>query len=229
MNTQERSRSLWETRRSAEEALEGPLRTHADLLAEAFALFDVCGDRLVLSDTDFGRVCALVIAKARSFALGCYSLALDGLAQESGALARPLFESLELLEYLRLDPKRAQEVIENRKPSAGVIARRIEGKFQDLREHFNQHASHLSLGPESIRHLVNFQEGRLRTVLPNDERVLRANLNILIAVICAVLRVAVGCLAVAQGHFPEDLTASVWELSRRAYADSIDAAGKFEI
>ncbi len=146
MDMRERSRFLWETRRSAEQALEGPLLTHADLLAEAFSLFDVCGDRLVLSDTDFGRVCALVTAKARSLTLGCYSLALDGLAQESGALARPLFESLELLEYLRLDPKRAQEVIENRKPSAGVIARRMEGKFQDLRKHFNEHASHLSLG-----------------------------------------------------------------------------------
>jgi hypothetical protein len=229
MDMRERSRSLSETRRNAEKALEGPLRTQADLLAQAFALFDVCGDRLVLSDTDFGRVCALVSAKARSLALGCYSLALDGLAQESGALARPLFESLELLEYLRRDPKRAQEVIENRQPSAGIIARRIEGKFQELREHFNQHASHLSLALESIRHLVNFQQGGLRTVLPNDERVLRANLNVLIAVICAVLRVAVDCLAIAQGRAPEDLAAAVLGLSQRAYANSINGAGKFDI
>lgn len=142
-------RSLWETRRSAERALGGSLRSYSDLLSEAFASFDVCADRLGRAGAPFGPVCAVVLTRARNLALGCYSLALDALAQEAGALLRPLVECLEALEYLRQDPHRAAEAVEARQlPQAGVIAQRIQGKLKGLLDHLNAQASHLS-GPGS--------------------------------------------------------------------------------
>ncbi|MGO9211545.1 MAG: hypothetical protein ACLPXM_11560 [Terriglobales bacterium] len=217
MDIQEQSRSLWATRRSAEQALEGPLSAHANLLTEAFAWFDVCTDRIARTDTQFGRVCALVVIKARNLALGCYSLALDALAQEAGALFRPLIESLELLEYLRQDPSRIAEAVESRLPPAGIIAQRIEGKFKDLRKYLNEHASHLSLSPEAMGHLVSLKDGQLRTAQPYNERVLRQNLKVLLAVVVAVARVAVTCVSVAQGEVQEALAADVNDLSQRTY------------
>jgi hypothetical protein len=61
--------------------------------------------------------------------LGVYSLMLDGLGQEAGALLRPLIETLELLVYLRLEPARIDQAIEEKLPSAGQIAKKIEGEF----------------------------------------------------------------------------------------------------
>lgn len=116
---------MWETRRLAEQALGQSLSPFSDLLDEAFASVDDGIGRLEQVDTPFGRVCSLVVIKARNLVLACYSLSLDGLAQESGAIFRVLIESLELLQYLREDPQRVIEVLENRLPQAGVIAQRI--------------------------------------------------------------------------------------------------------
>jgi len=206
---------LWATRRSAEQALDGPLRSYADLLGETFTALDVCADRLARTDTQFGRVCALIVIKARNLALGCYSLALDALAQESGALLRPLVESLELLEYLRQDPSRIVEAVDSRLPSAGVIAQRIQGKFKALRERLNEHASHLSLSPEAMRHLVSLKDGRLKTAQPYDGQVLRQNLRILLAFMAAVTRVA--CISAVGDDVHDTLAVKVNDLSKRTY------------
>ena len=90
---------LWDTRRQAEAALNGDLKAFARLFDETFAAVDQCIVRLEGLDDPFGRVCALVLIKARNLGLGCYSLSLDALAQEAGALFRPLIECLELLAF----------------------------------------------------------------------------------------------------------------------------------
>lgn len=96
---------MWETRRLAEQAIVKSLRPFSGLLNEAFASVDDSVGRLEQAETQFGRVCALVVIKGRNLALACYSLSLDALAQESGAIFRVLIESLELLQYLRGIPR----------------------------------------------------------------------------------------------------------------------------
>lgn len=101
---------------------------------------------------------AITLAKACHLMLGCYSLTLDGLSKEAGALFRPLIEVYELLVYLRDDPNRIEEVMKENLPSAGERAKQISGKFQDLRKYFSDHASHFSYKVGSISHLVNYQK-----------------------------------------------------------------------
>ncbi len=210
--------SLWSTRRQAERALNEGLEPLAGLLDEAFSALDDRIDRLERLDQPFGRVCALVLSKARNIGLGCYSLSLDALAQEAGALLRPLLDCLELLTYFRLDPTRINEAIEDHLPQAGVIAQRIEGKFKGLRDYLNTHASHLSLSPEAMAHLADFRAGRLRPVQPYNEAVLRGNLRTLLAVLIWLAIEAVNCTSVGEGNVDDALADKVEDLKSRAFA-----------
>lgn len=217
---------MWETRRSAERTLRQSLRPYSDLLSEAFASVDVCVGRLERVDAPFGRVCALVLTKARNLALACYSLSLDALAQEAGALFRPLIESLELLEYLRQDPQRVTEALEDRLPKAGVIARRIQGKFKRLRHYLNAHASHLSVSPEAMGHLVDLRVGHLQTIQRYSEPVLRRNLRTLLAVVVLLAIEAANCVSVAEGRVDDAFADSVDDLKRRAFKLFEDRGGE---
>ena len=115
--------------------------------------------------------------------------------QEAGALFRPVLGCLELLTYFRLDPTRIDEALEDRLPKAGEIAQIIEGKFRGLRDYLNKHASHLSVAPEALAHLIDFQVGRLRPVQPYNEGVLRGNLRTLLAVLIWLAIEAVNCVS----------------------------------
>ncbi len=206
---------MWETRKRAEETLGQSLRPYATLLDETFASIDACVARLDAVDAAFARVCALVLTKGRNLGLGCFSLSLDGLAQEAGALFRPLIESLELLEYLRRDPVRVHEVLEERLPKAGVIAHRIDGTFKALRQHLNTHASHLSVSVEAMGHLLELPAGRTRTAQPHSEPVLRQNLRILLAALAFLCVLAANCVVVAEGRVDDALADKVDDLKRR--------------
>jgi hypothetical protein len=209
--------ALWDTRRQAEVALGEELKPYADLLNEAFASVDISASRLASLDDPFGRVCALVLIKARNLGLGCYSLSLDALAQESGALFRPLIECLELLAYFRLDPRRVNEALEDRLPTAGVVAKKIEGKFKDLRDYLNAHASHLSLHPEAVMHLVDFKAGRLRTAQPHSSAVLGQNLRTLLSVLVWLAIEAANCASVGVGVIDIAHGDAVEDIKRRAF------------
>jgi len=186
---------MWDTRKRAMSATESELQAEAATVYQAFSLLD---EMLVIfhsEDTTFCRIAGLTLLKARNLAQGIFSLALDGLAQEAGALLRPLIECLELLTYLCDNPQRVDEVLEERLPSAGEIGKRIHGKFQDLRKHLNQHASHLSIAPESMSHLINFESGDWKVIQPYNEKVFRKNMNTLFAVLVIVLFEAANCLS----------------------------------
>jgi hypothetical protein len=99
----------------------------------------------------------MTLVKARNYALGLYSLSLDGLGQEAGALLRPLVEAYEVLVYFRLDPSRASKATDDKLPSAGEIAKAISGRFKDLREYLNENASHFAFSPQSMTHLIDFR------------------------------------------------------------------------
>jgi len=161
--------------------MSGEPRVFGDMLDEVFAAIDNCIARLEALDQPYGTVCALVLVKARNLGLGCYSLSLDALAQESGALFRPLIEYIELVAYFRLDPARITEALEERLPPAGVIAQRIEGKFKGVRSYLNTYSSHLSVSLESMRHLIDVRSSRLRLAQPHSLPVLRQNLVTLLA------------------------------------------------
>lgn len=208
---------LWDARRKAEVALDNQLRPFAALLSEAFAATDRAITRLENRHHQFGQVCALVLIKGRNLGLGCYSLSLDALAQEAGALFRPLIECLELLIYFRLDPARVNEALEDRLPKAGVIASQIEGKFKGLREYLNAHASHLSLSPEAMMHLIDFKGGRLRFVQGHNDAVLRENLRTLLAVAVWLATEAANCTSVGEGTADHELVGVVEDLRRRAF------------
>ncbi len=190
---------VWAARREAEATLADQLRPYAGLLDEAFAAIDDSVQRLQRVDDAFGRVCAVVLIKARNLGLGCYSLSLDALAQEAGALFRPLIECLELLIYFRLDPGRIQEALDDPLPKAGMIAQRIDGKFRGLRDYLNTHASHLSVSPAAMAHLVDFKRGRLRPFQAHHTDVLRQNLRTLLAVLVWLAIEGANCAFVGSG------------------------------
>jgi hypothetical protein len=149
--------NLWISREHALAILQAEYPEVLDVMNSLFVHVDDCGNSLFKVDSAFGRVTAITVAKSRNLALGCYSLALDSLAQESGALVRPLVETLEILKYFRLDPKRAAVATQRELPKAGEIAMRIGSEHKSLRGYLNDHASHFSFNPAAIHHLLDFR------------------------------------------------------------------------
>jgi hypothetical protein len=179
------------TRKQSINWIENELSVEYDVLVDGFDLISLSVSELSeygLDENDIEmsklfRIGALTLAKSCHFLLGCFSLALDGLSQESGALLRPLIETYELLIYIRLDPTRVDEVTEERLPSAGNIAKKISGNFKGLREHLNEHASHFRYKVASVKHLVDFKSEALINPFPShDISVLKRNLNTLNAI-----------------------------------------------
>lgn len=142
-------------------------------LAVLFALvmlLDRCIDAYesrATSDT-YARVCGLTLLKAKNLAMGSFSLLLDGLGQEAGALLRPMIEYTELLTYFRLFPDKTEKAAENDLPKAGERAKAIEGIYHDLRQHLNEHASHSSYSHYSLSHLLapNFTFRKMQQFVP---------------------------------------------------------------
>jgi hypothetical protein len=92
---------LWKARTEALTFLRRERPAQIEVIEELFALADDCVDAYESQGDDlYCNVCGLTTLKAKNLALGMYSLTLDGLAQEAGALARPFIEYTELLSYL---------------------------------------------------------------------------------------------------------------------------------
>lgn len=141
----------------------------------------------------FCRVCGITLVKANYYLLGCYSLILEGFAQESGALFRPIIELYELLVYFRQDKERVSALLEDKLPSAGNIARSISGDFQDLRNYLSDNSSHFSYKINSVKHLLN-EDGNFQA-LPNQSIVsLRKNLKLLNAFQVFIVIESLNCL-----------------------------------
>jgi hypothetical protein len=211
-----RSQSLWEVRQQAALAVSGELKPFESMIAEALDLIDYCALRLHGLEGPSGIVCALVLAKARNLAVGCYSLSLDALGQEGGALFRPLVECLEALTYFKLDPQRIAEALEGRLPTAGVIAQSIEGNFKSLREYLNSHASHLSVTPEAMQHLIDVKGGRLRLVQAHSTPVLRQNLGTLLVALTWLAIEALNCVSVLGGTVDDAVAIRAEDIKARA-------------
>lgn len=187
-------------------ALDTELQAEASTIYEAFGLIDEMIEMFRASPppTEFSMICGLVLLKGRNLTQSMFSLALDGLAQEAGALLRPAIECIELLTYFRQDPQSIEEAIEDRLPQAGQIGKRIQGNFKDLRNHLNRHASHFSLTPESMLHLIDWRDGGWKVIQPYNEGVLRVNMCTLFAALVLLSFEAASCLSVC-GRLPESM------------------------
>jgi len=199
-------RSFWHTREASLRALENELRVEAQLVYEGFDILDNLVRSFISSgDSEFVFVCSITLVKARNFGQGCFSLALDGLAQESGALLRPMIECLELLAYFREEPEAVTKAFKNKLPPAEEIAKKIEGKFKDLRKYLNQHASHFSFTKKACQHLFDESASKLplRQTQPFISKTLRNNLGILCLFLTGIAYEAANCLAYIEQLLPE--------------------------
>ena len=197
--------NLFETRESSIRALDTNLSQHAEILMNIFHLLDESISRLEKVDSPFARVCGLTAMKGRNLGHGIYSLALDGLAQEAGALLRPFIEVIELLVYIRLDPRRVDQAIDGKLPKVGNIAKKIEGHYEDLRKHLNDHASHFGFTYESLRHSLNISDLSWRMVQPYQQEVLLRNLGTLFLFISQLTVEGFNCVSVSHQLYDDEL------------------------
>ncbi len=192
---------IWVAREKSLHWLNNELVSEGKILQDGFDYLGNCVkrfDEIANSEGEsekgqFCRICSLTLAKLSYLLLSCYSLALDGLAQESGALLRPLIEAVELLVYFQQDKTRINQVLDNTLPSAGIIGKRISGDFQDLREYLNQNASHFSYKAESMRHLFD-KNTKIRSIPDHSLIVFRKNLEMVNVFQVYILFEAAKCL-----------------------------------
>lgn len=148
---------LWTTRQTSWVYLKSDRQqSRLEVLLAEIELLDRCIDEYesrAKSDT-YARVCGLTLLKAKNLAIGSFSLLLDGLGQEAGALLRPMIEYTELLTYFRHFPEMAKKAAENELPKAGERAKAINGLYHALRQHLNENASHSSYSYYSLSHLL---------------------------------------------------------------------------
>src|SRR5258705_583683 len=130
---------MWQARNQSLKWLTNELLEEANHIEQGFTLIDNCIDTLNdISQQEkeselgvFSRIYNLALVKARNLLIGCTSLTLDALSQESGALFRPLLETYELMVYFRQGPSRMKDAVQENLPSPGKIAQLIKGDFQN--------------------------------------------------------------------------------------------------
>ncbi len=212
--------SLWNVREKALDALASSMKNEAGLIDQALQLLEYAAERIAAVEppTSFSRVTSLVVAKARNLSHCCYSLALDGHAQESGALVRLLLEAIELLVYLRQDPSHVVQAVEEKLPSAGVRAKRIQGRFKSERDYLNEHASHFGFTQDSVRHLIDFEKMSVRARQEFNERVLRENLGLFFILFVHAVEWACVCIRDASGGIDDDVVSRVKRLKAEGIA-----------
>ena len=194
--------NLWQARQKSLEWLETELSEQKVLIEKGFAILDVCIVLLNKQGKDsmhelngrFARVVNLTLAKARNLLFGSYSMLLDAIAQEAGALLRLIIEAYELLIYFRLEPSRVDEAIDGKLPNAGQIARKIEGEFKDLRNYLNNSASHLSFNFNTARHLIDYKTSEVKAIQTQSLEVFKINLATLNGFQIYIASEAIMCL-----------------------------------
>lgn len=204
--------NLWQSRRKSLEWLSNEFNEQNALIDKGFELLDKSISLLNqynktsddgLNDR-FAIIINLTLAKARNLLLGSYSMMLDSLAQEAGALLRLILETYELLIYFRLDPIRVDQAIGGKLPSPGNIAKKIEGEFKGLRDYLSTYASHISFDYESAKHLLDYQTFDIKAIQNQSIDVFKKNLSTLNAVQILVVAEAIRCLDVVE-NTPEAL------------------------
>ena len=183
---------LWATRRESLLFLEEKHPSRLAVLNRAFDLMDQC----VTAFEDFSRqskyaeVCGLALLKLKHLAVGSYSLILDGLGQETGALMRPMIEYAELVTYFRMFPDTVERAATNSLPKAGDRAKAIGGIYKSFRDHLNEHASHSSFSSYSLAHLREPKTAKFKKLQRMVPHVLETNVRDLVVQLMLFLREA---------------------------------------
>lgn len=219
----------WNTRRQALRSLDTELRPLSESLDTTFKLLDQLIDEynsvLIGKPTDYVEyliMCGATLAKGKHLAVGLLSLCLDGLAQEGGALGRPLVECIEKLEFYRLDPDAIGPMITRKKPRHGELAKRIKSPRKELRDYFSEHASHVAYTMDAMAHLVDWTGSRgpvFQKSQPFTIRKLRANLEALRVLVLSLCVAGWNCLAVV-GYGSEPLGDELEALRLRLVEDT---------
>jgi hypothetical protein len=169
------------------------------------------------------KACGITLAKGKNFALSSLGVISDGYGQESGVLLRLLVEHIELLNYLERFPDEATNALANQLPSAGVRAKRVEGKFKFLRDFLNEHSSHGSFSDHSIGHVIN-RDGTINRVPHFGEETFDTNFRMNAVFTIFLYRAAVSCLQTVN-HVAFDVHAGKFDglLARARYVLPISA------
>jgi hypothetical protein len=184
------------------------------LIEESLLVIDSCIDlfnKNVIYN-QFNEVCGFTVVKAKFCILGILSLILDGFAQEAGALLRPLMEYIELLNYFRLDPNRIIKVYDKSLPSAGNIAKLVNGNFKKLREHLNENASHSSYSEDSLTHLIDKKNTKFLKIPEIKSEVLSYNLKMLFLFLYNLGVESINCLQKQEFGCADDLANKLIDL-----------------
>lgn len=209
---------LWTARHDAEKAMQGSLQNEALVVDMGFRIVDLSAKRLGNIDSSFARVYGGVLAKGRNLSLACYSLSIDGLAQEGGAVLRPLIEAIEMLQYFSLDTNRVERVLQGKKlPKAGEIASAIDSSNRVLRDYLNEHASHFGFTYQSMRHLIDAEAGAWRIAQHHSDVVLRGNLKMVWVALFMLAIAAARCLDASKA-LTDDMIEMLEEWRRLAIA-----------
>ena len=183
---------LWNTRADAILYLEKENPTKLAFLLELFDAIDRlvdCYEKHSISDT-YARICGLTLLKAKHLVVGTFSLILEGLGQEAGALIRPFVEYTELLTYFRSFPDQVENVADDNFPTAGERAKAINGGYKDLRKYLNLHASHSSYSYYALSHLLELGSFKFKKSQHNVPVVLDRNFKVLSVQVWILLREA---------------------------------------
>jgi hypothetical protein len=183
---------LWAARKDSLAHLQAKHPSRLAVLNRAFILLDLCVDAFAAKscESKYAEICGIALLKLKHLAIGSYSLILDGLGQETGALMRPMIEYAELLTYFRLFPESVNMVNSSELPKAGERAKAIGGIYKAYRDHLNTHASHSSFSNYSLSHLREPETGKLKKMQRMVPHVLEANVRDLVVQLMLFLREA---------------------------------------
>ncbi len=181
--------NLWKTRVDSLTHLRASCSERSDVTDDIFATIDVVIDAFEKKAPidEYFRVCGITLLKAKLLGLGTYSLMLDGLGQEAGALLRPFIEYMELLTFFTKFPEKVQHALDQGLPSAGNRAKQISGGFRGLREFLNDTAAHSSYSEQALRHLIDSNTLRFNKTQRVAPKVLEENLRALTMVLYLLL------------------------------------------
>ncbi|MHC8358643.1 hypothetical protein ACYZTL_26385 [Pseudomonas sp. LB3P81] len=194
---------LWKARTDAIAYLSAERAAQTKVLEDIFQAIDICIDAYESKSGEdtYTRICGLTLLKGKHLGVGAFSLILDGLAQEAGALLRPFIEYTELLTYFRTFPEMVDKAANNNLPQAGERAKAVNGIYKDFRNHLNSHASHSSYSHFSLSHLLQPQTLKFKKLQRTDPEVLGRNLRNFTTQLYLLLHEAV--LSLEQANTPE--------------------------
>lgn len=187
--------SIWDDREKSIDFMNTNYLEQKNFIDALYQTIDDCIDICEKeTENQYLRMCGLTMIKAKNYSVAMYSVILDGLAQESGALLRSFIETIELLTYFREDPSRIDQVAKKSLPSAEERTQQITIDFKELRNRLNIDA------PDHYfnEYLIN-KDGPFKKIPEFSEIDLRKHLGLFYRLLLILESEAIAAIAV---HHP---------------------------